>query len=145
VAASMKDIDDEYDEEEEEDEVDIKLARSTIKSARKAKQAVKQEAKAAVNAELSTQPKSRKNKSLFKFIPYIIRACLNPFTVMKMTRGYFKSLFNLDYGRKTEVSQTLRTALEEKAKNFGKPPKRGKRKMRPGQAKTISDLPQLNT
>jgi hypothetical protein len=34
--------------------------------------------------------------------------------------------------------------LEEKAKKSGGGA-RGKRKMRPGQAKTLSDLPQLNT
>lgn len=44
-----------------------------------------------------------------------------------------------------DTSENLRTALQEKAKKGGGSPNRGKRKMRPGQAKTLSDLPQLNT
>ena len=62
-----------------------------------------------------------------------------------MTKAYWASLFSLDYGKKADSSQDLRSALEEKAKKAtGGPPKR-KRKMKPGQAKTLSDLPQLNT
>lgn len=49
---------------------------------------------------------------------------------------------------KKEQSQTLRSALEEKARRQQQPaaggPPKPKRKMRRGQAKTISDLPQLS-
>jgi len=44
-----------------------------------------------------------------------------------------------------ESSQDLRSALEEKAKKATGGGSKGKRKMKPGQAKTLSDLPQLNT
>jgi len=46
-----------------------------------------------------------------------------------------------------EKSQGLRSALEEKAKKSGSSSggRTGKRQMKPGQAKTLSDLPQLNT
>lgn len=45
-----------------------------------------------------------------------------------------------------DESQYLRSALEEKAKKSGGTGgARGKRKMKPGQAKTLSDLPQLST
>lgn len=46
-----------------------------------------------------------------------------------------------------EVSQDLRMSLEEKARKGGSAPShaRGKRKMKRGQAKTLSDLPKLNT
>jgi hypothetical protein len=48
---------------------------------------------------------------------------------------------------KKEQSQTLRSALQQKAKN--QPPSKSsggkaKRKFKPGQAKTLSDLPQLS-
>lgn len=46
-----------------------------------------------------------------------------------------------------EQSQTLRSALEDKARkqpSSGSSGGRPKRKMKPGQAKTLSDLPQLS-
>ena len=44
-----------------------------------------------------------------------------------------------------ESSQSLRTALEAKAKKTNKYRKiKMAKKMRPGQAKTLSDLPRLN-
>jgi hypothetical protein len=62
-----------------------------------------------------------------------------------MTKAYFASLFNLDYLAE-DSSQDLRSALEEKAKKSGSAGgRKGKRMMKPGQAKTLSDLPQLNT
>lgn len=50
------------------------------------------------------------------------------------------------YSVRQDVSQTLRSALEAKAKKGGGPTggRRGKRTMRPGQAKTLSDLPKLS-
>ena len=43
-----------------------------------------------------------------------------------------------------EPSQNLRSALEEKARKQQPGPTKPKRKMKPGQAKTINDLPQLS-
>lgn len=103
----------------------------------------------AVTAATTVTTKKKKTKRKLFSIPYILKALLNPFTVFSMTRGYFASLVNIDYLQE-DASQTLRSALEEKAKKGGsssggaKRPGRG-RKMKPGQAKTLSDLPQLNT
>ena len=44
----------------------------------------------------------------------------------------------------TDSSQDLRSALEQKARQGGSK-RLGKKKMKPGQAKTLSDLPALNT
>jgi hypothetical protein len=63
---------------------------------------------------------------------------------------YSHSYFLPSYQIRQDVSQELRSALEEKAKKQGgqsggaKRTGRG-RKMKPGQAKTLSDLPVLNT
>jgi hypothetical protein len=43
-------------------------------------------------------------------MPYILRALLNPFTVMSMTKSYFASLFNIDY-MKEEVCGTTHVRL----------------------------------
>jgi len=147
-AGAIEDSDDEYDDEydsEEEEEVVVKktkLSKSAVKASKKSSTKKKQEVKAKVSKTLEKKPKK---KSLFK-IPYLLRAFLNPFTVAAMIKGYMASLFNIDYLQQ-DSSSSLRSALEEKAKRDaaagGGAKKRG-RKMKPGQAKTISDLPVLN-
>jgi len=137
------------DEEETDDEEDLEaegiptLVKATQKAATKA-------VKSTVAAAL--KPKKKKNSgSLMKYfkIPYIIKASLNPIVFFQMTVGYWKSLYNINYmsEKEQDSSQNLRTALEQKARQGGgaKKRSRGKRKMKPGQAKTLSDLPQLNT
>ena len=47
--------------------------------------------------------------------------------------------------QKPDSSQELRSALEQKARLAGSKSTKGRKKMKPGQAKTLSDLPQLNT
>lgn len=145
---------DEYDSEDEDDvevDEDAALAASAISAVAKAKKKKVEEAKRAMSkailrSKVAAEAKKRtkkKSPSLFKKIPYVIRAFINPFTVLAMTKGYFASLLNIDY-MKEDASQNLRSALQEKAKKSG--PSKGKRarKMRPGQAKTLSDLPQLS-
>jgi hypothetical protein len=162
----------EYDDESEEEEEVVavvappkrksKLSKSAVLAAKKAKSKKTSASKKALSQSLSSSSSSTKKKKvpvkaaaaapvrksrggITKKIPYIIRAFMNPFTVLAMTKGYFASLFNIDYLQE-DVSQTLRSALEEKAKQTGggpKPKPRG-RKMRPGQAKTLSDLPVIN-
>jgi len=136
---------DEYDEESDEEEEIVRLSTSAKKAMEKAKTKKKAEVKKTVSASLS-KTKVKKSKgtspSVFKKIPYIVRAFLNPFTVFAMTKGYFASLFNIDYLQE-DVSQNLRSALQEKAKSAPTGGKRA-RKMKPGQAKTLSDLPQLS-
>jgi hypothetical protein len=92
------------DEDEEAVEVDPKLTKSATSAAYKTKAKAKAAAKTAVSATLQAsaaklKPKKKKSASLLRMfaIPYIIRACLNPFTLIKMTRGYFASLVNLKY------------------------------------------------
>ena len=73
---------------------------------------------------------------------------------MNMNALYLTFVFSIPYQQlilqrqqyQKEQSQTLRSALNEKAR---KAPSSGgstkpKRKMKPGQAKTLSDLPQLS-
>lgn len=149
-----------YDQEESEQEdsdeedkylsdredVEDSLSRSTRSAASKIKRKSTQSSKAAINASLHTQKNRIVTKKLKLRCPYIIRVCFHPVTILSMTRAYFSSLFNISY-LEQEQSQGLRSALEAKAKREGPPSggkKRGKRAMKPGQAKTLSDLPQLS-
>mmetsp|Transcript_21096 Transcript_21096/g.29559 ORF Transcript_21096/g.29559 Transcript_21096/m.29559 type:complete len:215 (+) Transcript_21096:166-810(+) len=139
--------DSEYDSEDAEEEP---LSKSALKAATKARAKRVASNKKSVNASLVAQsnPKQSKTsstKSLSRRVPYVIKAFLNPLTVFAMTRAYFASLFNINY-LEDDTSQTLRSALQEKAQRSpGGSRKGGKgRKMRPGQAKTLSDLPQLS-
>lgn len=84
-------------EEEEKYALDAKLVASTLK---KNAQIKAKTSKEAVNVKLAL-PKKKKKMKLFR-LPYIVRACLNPFTVMKMTVAYWKSLIDFNYGK--EVS-----------------------------------------
>lgn len=149
------DSDDEEEEEEEEEIVPVKtkLSSSTLKASSKAKSRKARTSKKIVNESLSKKkaapPAVKKaSKKKLLYVPYILRALLNPFTVLTMTKGYLASLFNIDYLQQ-DTSQTLRSALQEKAKKetgSGGAKRTGRaRKMKPGQAKTLSDLPQLNT
>eukprot|EP00804_Cyclotella_cryptica_P026538 CCRYP_015383-RA/>CCRYP_015383-RA protein AED:0.15 eAED:0.15 QI:225/1/1/1/1/1/2/578/225 len=149
--------DSEYDSEEEAEPIAVaakKLATATKSSLVQEKT---KQTKARVSAVLSsssgTAIKSgvgggRGITTYYKrYVPHIVRACLNPFMLVKMTRAYFASLVDIHY-LKEEPSQNLRSALEEKARKQS-PPAGGssnkpKRKMKPGQAKTLSDLPQLS-
>lgn len=36
-------------------------------------------------------------------IPYLLKVILNPFTIMSMTKGYFASLFNIDYLQEVRI------------------------------------------
>jgi len=144
---------DEYDSEDDvEVDEDVKLAASAVAAVAKAKKkkadaAKKAMSRAILESKLAMEvkkTKKKKSRSILKKIPYILRAFVNPFTVLAMTKGYFASLFNIDY-MSEDASQNLRSALEQKAKKAG--PSGGKRakKMQRGQAKTLSDLPVLNT
>lgn len=140
------DVEIESSDEEESDEEEEEDAPTLVKATKKAAaKTVKKTVAAAM------KPKKKKKSSLMKFfrIPYIIKACLNPAVLYQMTVGYWKSLYNINYmsDKGADSSQDLRSALEQKARygGGGKKPSRGKRKMKPGQAKTLSDLPQLNT
>jgi hypothetical protein len=143
----------EEEEEEKEKEEEIvdtaKLAASTVSAAAKTKSKVEATKKASIKTEVNKKLISTKKKknSLMKLlhIPYILKASLNPLTLFAMTKAYWASLFNLDYLKKADASQDLRSALEEKAKKGGSSANKGRRKMKRGQAKTLSDLPQLNT
>ena len=89
------------DEEEEEIKITKSLKSSTMKASSKAKKQKATSTKKIVNASLSKNKKSttavKKTKRKLFHIPYILKAMLNPFTVFAMTRGYFASLFNIDY------------------------------------------------
>jgi hypothetical protein len=96
---------DEYDESSEEDEKEIeqeieKLSASTKKVMEKSNKKKKSQVKQAVSESLSISKKKKRSSggtNVLKKIPYIVRAFMNPFTVFAMTKGYFASLFNIDY------------------------------------------------
>lgn len=131
--SSDEDLDESEEVDDEVTKLDPKLAKATQQKAATIKTKM---AKQAVEAAVKPQ-KKKSSSSLVSLlhIPYIIKACLNPFVFWKMTRGYWASLTNLDYlAAKVDSSQDLRSALEEKAKKSGGSP-RGKRRFKPGQAK----------
>jgi hypothetical protein len=91
------------------------LAASTVKASTKSKTQKAAAAKEAVNVNLlsssatshaSTKTKKKKKSSLLKMlhIPYIIGACLNPITLFKMTKGFWVSLFDLDYLKQVRMN-----------------------------------------
>jgi hypothetical protein len=137
-------FEDEYDMSEEEEE-DLKLAQSAVRAT--VKQVAKEATatKKAVSSKLLAK-KPKKASLMKRYVPYIVRACMSPATLLTMVKAYWASLLNLDY-LKADSSQDLRSALEEKAKKSGSAGggRKGKRAMKPGQAKTLSDLPQLST
>ncbi len=131
--------DESEDEAVEAESLDPKLAKAAQAKATSVKTKL---AKVAVQAAVaaSIKPKAKKSsRSLLKLlhVPYIIRACMNPFTLIKMTRAYFGSLAQLDYLNDNDSSKDLRSALQEKAKKGGGSggSSRGKRKFKPGKAK----------
>lgn len=141
---SSDDEAEEEDEEEEEEDLDPKLAKSAQGKVSSIKTKMAKTAlKAAVASSASSMAsKSKKSsKSLLQYIPYIIRACLNPATVIKMTKAYWSTLMDPGCVANTlnagDSSQNLRNALQQKAKKGGGGSK-GKRRFKPGQAKVRS-------
>jgi hypothetical protein len=139
--------------------LDPALTAAALKSAEKVQKKITAEkttsAKSKVNEKLSastaTSPKQKKkssSSSLGKLlrVPYIVRAILNPVTLFGMTKAYWASLFNLDYGKQAPQATELRSALEEKAKRSPSSSSGKKKKtMKRGQSKSLSDLPQLSS
>lgn len=108
--------DSEYDEEDEELIVKTakKLATSTKNVAQKKKAAaIKSKVKVAMaNSGGSTASVSVKKSggggSLYKrYVPYIVRACLNPFTLLAMTKAYFVSLCDINYLKEVSLCQYI--------------------------------------
>lgn len=96
---------DEYDSDDEDEPIVAKakkLASSTKNKVQKAKGAA---AKAKVSVAMASSGGGDGGLGgLYRhYVPYIIRACLNPFTLLSMTKGYFISLFDINYLR--EVSR----------------------------------------
>jgi len=139
------DVDIESSDYEETDDEDEEEAPSLVKATKKA---ATKTVKKSVAAAIKSPQKKSSSLSLGKFfrLPYIVKACLNPVVFFRMTAGYWKSLYNINYMTENvaDSSQDLRTALEQKAR-YGGGAKKGRRKMKPGQAKTLSDLPALST
>lgn len=115
-----EDGDEEEDEEEEEEdeELDPVMVKAAIKSSYKSKQKKTAAVKAKVSEKLASQAatktapiKKKKSGSLWGKVPYIIRVCLNPFTVIAMTRAYFVSLFNLNYLQEVRFTSTYSSPL----------------------------------
>lgn len=107
--------DSEYDSDEEEEEPIVTKAKKLATSTKSAtqKKALKQTAvkNAALKSKVSVAMASSSSKAVTKkkgvykrFVPYIVRACLNPFTLVAMTKAYFVSLCDINYLNK-EVSE----------------------------------------
>ena len=107
-------VDDDSDDYDVDDDDDVmsntasneKLATSTkTVSQRKKTAAIKSKVKVAMtsssssgSASSTTPISAPKRKSLYRsHVPYIIRACLNPFTLIAMTKAYFVSLCDINY------------------------------------------------
>ncbi|KAL7529430.1 hypothetical protein ACHAXR_002962 [Thalassiosira sp. AJA248-18] len=111
------DYDSEYDSDVEDSSEPIittakKLATSTKTIAQKKKTAViKSKVKVAMASSSSSTAaaavtKKKSGGNLYKrYVPYIVRACLNPFTFLAMTKAYFVSLCDINYLK--EVSYLL--------------------------------------
>lgn len=94
---------DESESEEEDEEFDAVMAASAAKAAAKSRARKAAATKQSVNAKLAKMPvkhsKKKSSTSILKMlhVPYILRALLNPITIFTMAKGYWASLFNLDY------------------------------------------------
>jgi len=141
----IDEYDDEFEPEVDDAElskekiIDDFLVKSTVASRKKHEAKQTKESKTAVSKLLKKKLKKKWKMRL----PYIVRASLNPFTLLAMTKAYFGSLFNISY-LEEDNSKSLRSALETKAKRNGVSSKQKKKAMKRGQAKTLSDLPQLS-
>jgi hypothetical protein len=111
-AASDENDADEYDSEYDSDEDEgvepiatkaktlaTSTKSATQKKALKQTAALKSKVSVAMASSSSTSSKAvTKKKGVYKrFVPYIIRACLNPFTLVAMTKAYFVSLLDINY------------------------------------------------
>lgn len=104
IRGGDSDYESDYDDESEEEEKNSKLSASTVKALKKAQAKKKAEAKQTVSASLKSKSTKKKSSGgIVKKIPYIVRALMNPFTVLAMTKGYFASLFNIDYLQEVSV------------------------------------------
>lgn len=107
----------EYDSDEEDEEpiiVKTKALASSTKS--KIVQRKKIAAKSAAAKAMSTSKPTTTGgvgKLYRRMVPYIIRACLNPFTFVRMSRAYFASLIDINYLK--EVSRFVDFCFEEKS------------------------------
>jgi len=86
------------DEDEQEDEKLAKLSTSAVKS-------IEKKTKKKVSQAMSKKATRRRRRSILEVLrmPYILRAFLNPFTMIAMTRCYFASLFNINYLKEVRV------------------------------------------
>lgn len=109
--------DSEYDSDEEEEEPIVTKAKKLATSTKSATQkkalkqtavknaALKSKVSVAMASSASSSKTVAKKKGIYKrFVPYIVRACLNPFTLVAMTKAYFVSLMDINYLNK-EVSR----------------------------------------
>ena len=108
--------DDEYDNEseydesegEEEDEPIVVNAKKLASSAKntvikkksaatKAKVAVAMAASKPVAVSVKGGSRGGVGSIYRRYVPYIVRACLNPFMLVRMTKSYFASLVDINY------------------------------------------------
>jgi len=122
---------------ESDDEVEF-IDDGALKSS--LKEATIKSSKTKISSSLKSRGK-RKHRS----IPYIITVLLSPSLTYEMVQNYFKSLINPDFPRVTDGGASeLRSAVERRRLSKAAGGRQMKRRMKPGKAKTLSDLPKLN-
>ena len=110
IRGGDSDSDNEYDEDtesesEEEDETSVGLsaipATLTKATQKAATKAVKTSVATAMKHTMTKKKKKKKNNNSvitqYLRIPYIVKACFNPFVFYQMTKGYWSSLFSHNY------------------------------------------------
>lgn len=118
-----EEYDSEYDSEEEDEPIvsTAKKLASSTKSAtqKKALQetavktaAIKSKVSVAMASSSTISKAVTKKRGIYKrFVPYIVRACLNPFTLIAMTKAYFVSLMDINYLK--EVSENHSASCDQ--------------------------------
>lgn len=113
VVAHLAEDDADNEVKEKGDKLDASLAAAavlkSVKQKANAAKSKKDAVKKAVNSKLQKSTSSsaatavlkKKKTSLLKIlhVPYIIRVLFHPITVFRMTSAYWKSLFDLNYGK----------------------------------------------
>lgn len=124
-----EDDESEYDEEEEEEEPTPSKKKSASKS------------------HVSSLLSPSLSLSSYSFLKTFL-SLISPPTLIKMTSFYWKSLLNPSFPTPADLGQdsgsTLRSALTRKSLSQAGGGKKGTKKMKRGQAKTLNDLPKLN-
>jgi hypothetical protein len=117
IRGGANDDEDEYDSEvddDDEEEPIIQKTKSLASSAKSVAQkkksaALKSKVNVAISSSAAAATKKKGGKNIYqRYVPYILRACLNPFTLLAMTKAYFVSLCDINYLKEVSYSEEHR-------------------------------------